>query len=306
MSTQTYLILAHTDPAHLARLVRRLGPQAHYVVHVDRKARLADFETALKGLEVAFTPQRMDIRWGGWSMVEASQQLIRTACSQGFHEDSSHFVLLSGACYPIKPVHTIREFLASTSGRQHIQWIDVRDSPEHYLKSVKGRFFLDRFPSAGGLIGKRNALLRKGSILGSHLFPKPLRNDFTYGFGSQWWALTPDCAKFCVDDSETTIHAANILRSSWAPDELYFHTVVANSPFSQASGGKRPYEGRGTYRTANLHLIDPSLSKVFALDDFDTLATVDQLFVRKVSTAVSGPLLDRIDSELLHIVEPAR
>jgi hypothetical protein len=84
-------------------------------------------------------------------------------------------------------------------------------------------------------------------------------------------------------------------QTSFASDEQFFHTILANSPFASAAQ-EIPFEGRGTYRCANLHLIDPTLSKWFDESDFERVTESGQYFVRKVRSGLSDGLLDRLDS----------
>lgn len=298
MTKVTYLILTHQDERHLGRLVERLGDRVNVVVHVDAKRALRPFVEAVARPEVVFAEHRVDVRWGGWSMVEATKQVISEALRCGFDRESSHFVLLSGADYPLRPAATIHSFLTERSGHNFIRWIDVRDSPEFYLRSVSRRYLFDLIPVRKGWKGKLGAGARHLISAAFSLASKPLREDVTYAFGSQWWALTPQCARFATLPSEITRHATRILRTARAPDELYFHTIVANSNFCARADGRQRYEGRGTFRLANLHLIDPTLTRWYAESDFEEIRSASCFFVRKVSSAAST-LLDRIDRELL-------
>jgi hypothetical protein len=88
-------------------------------------------------------------------------------------------------------------------------------------------------------------------------------------------------------------------RRAGFPDEHYIHTIVGNSQFARKATGLQKFTGIGTYRMANLHHIDPSLSKWFTELDFELLRKSDKLFVRKVRTSDGTGLVNRIDEELL-------
>jgi hypothetical protein len=52
------------------------------------------------------------------------------------------------------------------------------------------------------------------------------------------------------------------------------------------------------WRTANLHLIHPSLRKIYTEADFEEVMAANRCFVRKVNTAASSRLLDQIDGAI--------
>ena len=94
-----FLILAHGDAPHLERLCHALQPHPVFL-HVDAKANLpSERLAALPG--VTFVKPSVKVHWGDFSMIEATLALIETARSAGRFD---RFVLLSGACYPVKPI----------------------------------------------------------------------------------------------------------------------------------------------------------------------------------------------------------
>jgi hypothetical protein len=60
-----------------------------------------------------------------------------------------------------------------------------------------------------------------------------------------------------------------------------------------------PYTGKGMWKKANIHVVHPSLKKIYTLSDFDELMATGKLFVRKVNTLHSTPLMDKLDQTFL-------
>jgi hypothetical protein len=118
-------------------------------------------------------------------------------------------------------------------------------------------------------------------------------------FGSQWWALSPDCARFVLQFVADTPAFRRFFQSSFAPDETFFHTIIGNSPFAAMSDGPVPFAGRGKTDLANLHVISSTLKKVYTLSDLPEIAASPKFFVRKVSSQESGGLLDHLDKQVL-------
>src|SRR5579863_9285303 len=95
------LILAHQCPELLARLAKRLESYgAQCFIHVDAKVDIAPFEAECSGTNSTFVKPRTKVTWGGFSMVEATITLLSAALSD---TRFTHFVLISGDTYPIKP-----------------------------------------------------------------------------------------------------------------------------------------------------------------------------------------------------------
>ena len=88
------------------------------------------------------------------------------------------------------------------------------------------------------------------------------------------------------------------MRHCWAPDEIFFHTVLGNSEYAKAS---EPYT-QDLSRLGNLHIVQPAASKVFQYDDLPEVMTSDKFFVRKLGTGTSDELADAIDSKLLRVL----
>lgn len=96
-----FVILAHTEPVLLRRLVERLQPYP-VVVHVDARVDAAPF----RGLpRTTLVSDRVAARWGSYSIVEATRRLYVEALPLADPED--HVVLLSGQCYPARPVEEL-------------------------------------------------------------------------------------------------------------------------------------------------------------------------------------------------------
>lgn len=294
MPSTAYLVLAHADPRQCTRLTRALlaDPEAHVFLHVDLKSKF-DFSgvLSLDAARVHWVTHRYEVSWGGFSMVRAILACIEQALSSPVGFD--YLVLLSGMDYPIRHPESIRDFIRSRTYRQHINRIDVRASPEHYLRVATHFDFRDAWVPFATL----DKVLRKTCTLAL----RPLRRALPAGMlctGSAWWAITDECARHVLDVARNQPEYEKYFRFILASDEYYVHTVVQNSKFASEAAPLTPYQGRGIWRTANLHVIDPSLSRTYTSADFDVLMQSGRCFVRKVTSAASSPLLDKIDRQL--------
>jgi hypothetical protein len=325
MVKTAYLVLANHDPIHLERLVKAIDYNAHIFIHLDQKTNIDRYIHIADIKSVDFISERMKVYWGGFSIVRASLNLIKAALAS--KENFSHLVLLSGSDYPIKPVSTFYDFLKSNPDRQFIKFINLNKSPgcpedsswrltNYWFMEPFQPFYNDRF---------FRQLLQKAFHLG--VKRKPLSNVLPT-WGSQWWAITPKCAAFILQYLEQNPAFMNFYKYAHAPDEHFFHTIVANSPFFEKAGGIREeirwphevsnitlnFEGRILVENDYEFIEDLSLNKKPTKQrmskELDILMDTSLIrgcfsyssffFARKFTTEKSSSLLDLIDKNLLY------
>lgn len=291
-----YLLLAHTDPRHFKNLIDAIHYQADIFVHVDAKSNLEDFRRLSLPENVYFLQERVSISWAGISMIDATLQLIKVALNHP--ENYSHLVLISGLDYPIKNPEFIYQTFIKNPKREFIKFIDMRESPTHYMKQIDTKTFIEPLWETSNKFLKMG---EKGLRRASQMLK--LKNHWNEQivpyFGSQWWALTPNCCQYILDYLQEHPDYYQMNRQTFSPDEHFIHTLVGNSPFAENSTGLQKFEGRGTWRLANLHLIHHSLSKYYSLQDWDEIKASDKLFVRKVNSTVSQQLIEKLNQEVL-------
>lgn len=299
----TYLILAHIDPEQLNRLVMALNEDSSIFIHVDAQSDIRPFIEFDYPDRVEFIEERMRVSWAGINMVKATLNLIQSALRKG--SDYSHLVLLSGLDFPIKPVSLVKDVLNNNPTKEFIRFINVNDSPEHYLKMYRSLSFKNPFfpivpiPYLDQGVEFLDKSIRKTLGILARPYKKTPLKDITPCFGSQWWAITPSCAQYILDYVKEHPEFFQYFKTAFSPDEYFFHTIIGNSPFLKNSDGFQKYEGRGTYKMANLHVIHPSLTKIYTIRDFNELKNSDKYFVRKITTRDSQDLVGKIKNKLL-------
>lgn len=293
-----YLILAHTDPQQLERLVHAINYKSRIFIHLDAKSEIEDFEHIRLPVSAEFINDRIKVSWGGISVVDATINLIKAALDAP--ESFSRLVLLSGQDYPIKPIHKIYECLSSQPNKQFIRFLDMVRSPYHSRRASRYYFWeplLTQSPTVDKNL--RLTLMKLGIYLSPFVSRKPPKN-MKLAFGSQWWALTPSCGTYIIDFLSENPEFRKFYTFSHAPDEQFFHTLVANSPYlSQTEGFQENVELPALPKLSNLHIV--CLDKYFDEQDYSNLRSSDKFFVRKVSSESSTRLLDLVDRNLLAI-----
>lgn len=335
--SRAYLILAHHQPDLLARLVDRLlDSDAHVFLHVDRRARLAPFSEAiartanpwLENLHLAVDRRR--VSYFGFSTVEATLSLMQQAVGFGRF---SYYSLLSGVDYPIKSRSYLRDVFEN-SETEYITYWKLEDRPS-WKHKIEHYFLTDLVPIRDLRRPRLRRFWKVGDFLRFHYwktffryrnrFPKrkfPFEYLVPYG-GSQWWSLTHGCVRYVLDHVAEHPELVRFYRFTECPDELFFQTIIMNSPFATKAANYELYrkwssetpapektdDSRLPEGSFNLRYIDwtgpygGERGYPYILDERDLprLHETECLFARKFDTDRSAGLLDRIDDELLNL-----
>lgn len=315
-----YLILVHNHPHQVARLVDRLShPWSRIYIHVDAKADIRPFVEVLREKHVTILRDRVNVFWGGYSVVEATLALMRAAVRDGF----GYAVLLSGSDYPIKPAAQILDFLATTTF-EHINYWRMEDRKSWWYR-VQCYFYLDSYlsnPRTGPaptrlLSSGYHALVR--NRIASRILPKRAFPEHVVPYaGSQWWMLSHACVAYILECLDCDPELSAFYRFTYVPDEMIFQTIVLNSPFAervvhrdryaqwrQANDarhvrGEPPMLPESSFHGKFMYW-SPTKGRPATLDeeDFSTLRTSDALFARKFDPDRSAELMARLDEEVL-------
>lgn len=318
-----YLITAYDQPEHLHRLIDVLdddGTEFH--VHVDQRTNITPFAAGLEHrLNVHFTKDRIPVQWMGFSQVESILLLLAQALGKGF----DYCVLLSGSDYPIKPNANIRAFY-ERADQEFITFWRLADRPS-WLSKIQYYYPIDRIPiwswskNSDGDYWCRLFWGRFHKY--RHWMPRrrfPF-NLVPYG-GCDWWSLSEACVRHVLRFVADNPAYSRFYRHTHCPSEMFFHTIVLNSPWAQRVRTFAEYEAWSARTSGedkrkemsmlpedgfNLRYIDWSGQRTgereapAVLDECDwaSLMQSSDLFARKFDSARSANLLARIDREIL-------
>jgi hypothetical protein len=230
-----YLILTHSMPEHLGRLIAALrDDDARFFVHVDAKADIEPFRRH-RAADVEFLQARVPVYWGQWQMVEATLRLMRMALEPF---DPDYLVLLSGSYYPIRGNAEIRRIL----GNESDLFINSVPMPDSRLNKPISRIERFRFRSDRSMLA--NAM-RAAPVMvrGPHpgrplsrrwLLTRDWRRDLPLPpfAGSSWWALPRTAAHYVLEYAAQDPHLVRFFEHTRSPDEGFFQTVLSNSVFA--------------------------------------------------------------------------
>lgn len=272
-----HLILVHAKPQMLKRLVNQLKHNdADIYIQLDAKADFNEFADLEKIPSLYFIKNRVDGEWGNYSLVEATLAGFEQILNSGI--TYSHINLLSGQDYPLKPVEQFHKFLAANPDKTFMHSLSVADDEwlDGKTRFVKYSFGDYKFPGKYHLHNLVNAIFPKRKL------PGGLR---PYG-KSQWFTMTPECARYVIDTIKNKPALKRYFRMTWCVDEVFFQTILKNSPL------------KDKLVNDNLRFIDlwgNNRPTIFKLSDADMLIASGKFFARKFDDDVDTAIFDRLD-----------
>ncbi len=274
-----YLIMAHNEPGILQRLILILDhPENDIYVHIDKKSNLNDFKLSPNlcvHSHLFILPHRIDVRWGGYSLVVCEMQLMETAYNNG---DYDYYHIMSGTTLPIKSIAYINDFFERHKGTIFLG-IDIGDIEKTIDSRIKFHyFFVDR---SLRLINNRLASHLNGiSIRLQRLFQLLRHSSHPLKIGAEWCSLTSESVVLLLSSKEWI---EKTFKHGYCVDELYKQTVIWNSPL------KNKLYKVGNSLEGCMYEIDWHRGSVHSpytfsqKTDVDMLLKSDRLFARKFS-----------------------
>jgi hypothetical protein len=255
-------VLAH-QPAPLHYLLDLLDERFAVFVHMDAKTSL---DAPLPAHATLVEP-RIEVFWGGWSMLQATLSLIDAARAHGtFHR----YVLVSGDSLPVVPLDRLEAALLDDA-REFIELIAVPDDPslagadmadatarhgwvqpwrlhnpvawDHRLlnpfqREAAAAYYGVEQGRIDWIRGDLERLLRP--LLRDLQAPRPFE---IFHYGAQWWALTADTLEKILPELRRE-EVQRFFRYCQVPDEHMLQTVLGNRPEGGAAVGTPMWSDR--------------------------------------------------------------
>lgn len=293
-----FLILAHHQPHHLLRLVERISkPWNTIFIHIDKKVDIGEFEYLFYGKKNTLfldEKNRVNVNWGGFSMVRATLQLINIA--QQYPINFDRYCLLSGSDYPIKNTDEILKGLKNDTEYMLIgSKISKYSTSELHTKFIKYYYF-DDYP-----------LLKK-----IHLSGKLWRNQYkriNLYHGTQWFCLSFKAIEYIIKFIKTNPDYVRFMKYTHCSDEIFFVSILKASPYAhKISHDFEQANSQSSYylnKVHGIHYVDwinatnkGCSPRELTMIDKKELEHTDALFARKVDQNRSSYLLGFLDTML--------
>ncbi len=272
------LVQAHKDLELVNRLVGALvHPGIQVYVSMDAKA---DVDLSRLDARARFVERRRTIYWGSFELVESTIDSLERILRDG---DCGHVINVSGQDYPVWSSGRIVDFLANAGGRSFVQheplgpggWSGAADRVEYHHYEGPSRTKRAFFRTVRGAM---RALGMKRTMPGG-LAP--------HG-GPNWHILSREAAAACVEFAAARPDYVEFMRTVGIPDEVFFHTILLNSPLRAAIVNDNHRYVDWSERRPN--------PKILTAADHPAIAASGKMFCRKMDRAVSGDLMDMLDA----------
>lgn len=278
-----YLIIAHNEPEILQLLVSALDDVRNDIyIHIDRKADGMGTGLSAEKSKVIILTDRLDARWGDFSLVEVEYLLFETAFRSGPY---AYYHLLSGVDLPIKSQDHIHDCCERNAGSEFIGF--ARNVTDKELAWRGQHYFL--FPKEFQTAGICKRILR-GSFARLQSMVHYRRTDMILKKGSQWCSVTHDFVDYLLQNRKKV---KRIFTHTYCPDELFIQTLCWNSDFrDRIFNPDDEFEGCRRYIRWEDGVLQP-----IGKDDLDLMISSDRWFARKFTgkdILLAESVIDRI------------
>lgn len=271
------MILCHKAPEQVNLVLDTLQDEdINFFIHVDKKSSISDAIQKRNDIILVPEEKRIDVKWGQYSQVQATLNLIECACNHGSYD---YFLLISGQDFPIVSPKKILEYLSADREANYVDLFKSMNNGIGYPTNYDKRNYI-AFPR--WIMGRKTVIrvIRRAWVALSggynhtyRIFMKKQPKNTHFYFGSQWWCITSGFASYIDRFLKENPEYQKFYANSSCPDESFFQTLLMNSPYADT-------------RKEYFHYIDwsegKSSPKNLGVEDFDDIMKSGKLFARKI------------------------
>lgn len=270
------LVMAHRLPEQVAVLCERLLHHSIDIyIHVDKKEEEKAFKEKIQIPKINFIKKRTNIQWGAFSIVETIITCFEEIISRNKYD---YICNLSGQDLPIKSMDQLIAFLYENAGKEFIENIPFEKENRWWNENARrvetysfinmnfiGKFRIENF---------FNLLLPKR---------RPPENIIFSG-NSGWFCLSSSAVSFVISSFNHQKELTRYFKFVWGADEIYFSTVLYNSPFRNKMIGNLLHTE--WLPSDKLH------PKVFTAKDKIQLQQSNKFFARKFDSSIDKEIIE--------------
>ncbi|MDB5272342.1 MAG: hypothetical protein JWO58_709 [Chitinophagaceae bacterium] len=281
---QAILITAHADFDHLMDVVHFFDDSFEVYIHIDRKSIVSkEIMDQLLAIEkVKFISRKYKVNWAGRNFLRSYLLLAKEAVK---NPALVYFHSISGQDFPVKDLSHFKKLAEQSEQRDYMTYFEMPSKvwENGGMDRLQYYNFFDVFGSAKN----KKWVFRLLKFQKKINFKRPLSNKVPklYG-GDNWWSLTRETLKYVVDYTNKKPYLLRRMKHTFAADEIYFQTVILNSPRAQhVANNSLRYIDWTSGRKAK-----PGGPAVLDMTDFEKINTSDVLFARKFQSPFSDAL----------------
>lgn len=266
------LILAHNNFDQLKMLLSMLDdPRYDIYLHIDRKKSIP-LDVSCKKSNLYVLKDRIDVRWGDYSLVQAEMSLFEAAYNNGPYRI---YHLISGVDLPVHSVDYLYNYVEEHKDTEFIGFSNEKFDV-YKDRILKYHFLTRNYKSSSNIV---DALYRFIRMFFEFVINAILKRkiDFELKKGSNWVSITHDFCGYLLSKKK---FIAKYFKHSCCSDELYKQSIIWNSPFrSKVNSFEDVYK-------SCMRLVDWKRGQPYVWGnelekDIEILKKSDRFFVRK-------------------------
>lgn len=294
------LLLCHKNAEQINLFLETLKhPDIEFFIHMDKKADIVNQLIKRSDIHVLPDNLRVDVKWSGFSMIEATLNLLKEAYKATRFD---YYWLCSGQDFPLKSPGQIIEYFSMHVGRNFISlWPSYNYQNDHHENHLDKRnvmkypeFLMDR-TFTKRLLKRLYIEISGGWNSTYHIFRRKDKfSTIPFYFGPQWIAITNSFARWLLSYLSDNPWYEEGYKSSLTPDESFFQTLLMVSPYKNT-------------RHDYLHYIDWSerpgkprnSPNTLTLADYDKMMESGYLMARKFDMDVDKGIIYKLIKDIL-------
>lgn len=297
MNKQAFLIMADSNAEQLKTLITLLDSKyIDIYVHIDKKSKIntKSFNGITKESKVFFVP-RMEVFWGGLSMIRCEYGLFKCALKNGSY---SYFHLISGKDIPLRSVDEIYNFFESHLNQEFVAFETAQNF--QHARATERVSFYHFMPEMSFKSSKKWVSINFWKIyrrFESDL-QRILKIDFfskyklDLKYGSQWVSVDTEFLEYLISKEELVY---KIFKNAVLSDELFIQTILYNNSYFR----KKLFYFNNTLEYSNLRYIDWNRGRpyIWRIDDKEKLTDASErgfMFARKFDA--------KVDKNIIHFL----
>ena len=286
MKKHAYLIMAHTQPELLKKLLKMLDNERNDIyLHIDSKAKdypLDEIAAVLQKSKCIFT-ERTDVKWGSYSQINCEMILLKEAVKT----EHAYYHLLSGMDLPIKSQEQIFAFFEKYNG---LEFVDEDDAAISEAALSRVKYTHKFYGKAGSVKDILGALSVKGQkLLGVDKTQK--YGNIIFQKGRNWFSITHGLAKLVVEKEDWI---QEVFGQSVCGDELFLQTVARNSEYAEKICNPNTMPEVPDTRYIDWKRGSNNNPYIFRESDFEELKNSASLFARKFDLNIDERIVEKL------------
>jgi hypothetical protein len=277
---QAFLILAHEDEGALNRLARTLLDVGRVFIHIDSKSNL-NVDADLIANDRINIYREIDVRWGEWSAIQATELLANSALAVG----CTRLTLLSGIHFPVVSKNRLKELELDSRDYVASQVVAPGSVAGYFVTRYEHRHFYPPLLKNRLAIRAWHAVIRRIEPYLPKIDYQSILDPLTARLGSPYWSVTSKTYRDAMVLVASSPEIKDYFSKIFCSDEGYFQTIFAGVSAELVDQG-----------TTYVKWGERGVPQALEISDIDREAAAGRfLFVRKVYSREKD-LIERLES----------